>query len=397
MKIINAFSTVKTDTGSLNLTPLDADRLATAKAAYNTRRVDLRTGTHLLKGNVAPRTGDLVLAKVAAIGQHTRIELASGRRAHLHLGDEIVVCYGARYAPDQFEAYVPEDLSPCNLVAAGGVAARYESKHSRMKRPTGIEPLGLLADRTGRRLNIQYWALPSVTAVTRRPHTIAVLGTAMNAGKTTTAASLVHGYKLQGKRVGAAKVTGTGAGGDRWQMMDAGADLVMDFTDAGVPSTFGVDNARVESIFVQLINHLAADGAEVIILEVADGLFQAESAALLESPIFKELVDDVMFAAGDALGACAGVRHLQDRGLPVVAVSGALTASPLAIREAQQALALPVVTAKKLNTGEWLPTEHTAREIRLPEAEVVSTQPSRASASRSQPGFREFQFAGAGA
>ena len=41
-----------------------------------------------------------------------------------------------------------------------------------------------------------------------------VAGTAMNAGKTTAAARLIKGLQRAGLRVGAAKVTGTGAGGD---------------------------------------------------------------------------------------------------------------------------------------------------------------------------------------
>lgn len=396
MTINSALKAHESDFAKSDIVPLSSSRLNAAKTAYNTRRVDIHAATHLLRGDISPRAGDLVLAQIEHIGQHTRIELATGRRAHLHVGDEIVVCYGARYAPDQFEAYVPRDLSTCSLVAAGGVAARFESKHSRMKNPTTITPIGLLADRDGRRLNIEDWALPMVTSVIRQPHIIAVLGTAMNAGKTTTAAGLVRGYKLKGQRVGAAKITGTGAGGDRWAMIDAGADLVLDFTDAGVPSTFGVDIATVEHIFVQLINHLAADGAEVIVLEVADGLFQGESAALIESRIFKELVDDIVFAAGDALGACAGVSHLHDRGLPVAGVSGALTASPLATREAQQALALPVITAKALQSGAWLPAQHAGAAISFLQAESVHDHPASADAVRPGFGYHRFQFTGVG-
>jgi hypothetical protein len=396
MNII-CLKTSERDFAKSGLVPLSASRLETAKAAYNARRVDLSVATHLLQGDLRPRAGDLVLARVEAIGQHKRIELGSGRRAHLYVGNEIVVCYGARYAPDQFEAYVPDDLSTCSLVAAGGVAARYESKHTRMNMPTTIEPIGLLADRDGRRLNIADWSLPPVTSVIRRPHVIVVLGTAMNAGKTTTAANLVRGYKLQGKRVGVAKVTGTGAGGDRWATIDAGADLVLDFTDAGVPSTFGLDKLKVENIFVQLINQLAAEGAEVIVLEVADGLFQEESAALTGSRVFKQMVDDILFAAGDALGACAGVGRLREQELPVAAVSGSLTASPLAIREAQQALGLPVVTAQELGTGVWLPAQHDNPQVSLPVSESVCAELGRVATAASGIRYQGLQAAGAGA
>lgn len=364
MKFNSALNLAKhTETPNPELVALPTERLNAAKAAYNTRRVDLSAGTHLLVGPISPRAGDLVLARVEAIGQHTRIELETGRRAYLHVGDEIIVCYGARYAPDQFEAYVPKDLSRCHLVAAGGVAACFENKHSSMKKPTVIQPVGLLSDADGRPVNTLDWSLPPVSRSVDRPYTVAVLGTAMNAGKTTTAASLIRGYKQQGMQVGAAKVTGTGAGGDRWMMTDAGAHTVLDFTDAGVPSTFGVKPAAVESICTKLVDHLAASGADVIVLEVADGLFQQETALLLESPVFRALVDDFVFAAGDALGACAGVDRLRADGVPVVAVSGALTASPLATREAEQVLGLPVVSIAELASGSWLPEPAAHDEI----------------------------------
>ncbi|MDX1607583.1 MAG: hypothetical protein R3202_15425, partial [Candidatus Competibacterales bacterium] len=193
MNIINVFRNPETATRL----PLASDRLMQAKAAYNTRRVDLSHATQLLTGPVTPLAGDLVLASVEAIGQHTRIELASGRRAQLHVGDELIVSYGNRYAPDQFEAYVPEDLSPCHLVAAGGVAARSVNRHKKMKRATRITPIGLLADGRGRALNLRDYALVPAQSETegRRPFTIAVIGTAMNAGKTTTVTNLVRGYK----------------------------------------------------------------------------------------------------------------------------------------------------------------------------------------------------------
>jgi hypothetical protein len=54
-----------------------------------------------------------VLAEVTRIGQHKGIELASGRKAALYCGDEVLLAYGGRYAPDQFDALVLAD--PCHL------------------------------------------------------------------------------------------------------------------------------------------------------------------------------------------------------------------------------------------------------------------------------------------
>src|SRR5262249_55987975 len=96
---------------SLSPSPLDPARLARAKAAYTTRFVDaLRRergcqGFSLLTGDgIVPQSGDVVLAAVGEIGQHKALELTTGRRSDLFPGDEMLLAYGSRYAPDQFEA-----------------------------------------------------------------------------------------------------------------------------------------------------------------------------------------------------------------------------------------------------------------------------------------------------
>lgn len=325
------------DHGTATTEPLDPERLMHAKHAYTTRHLDITTARQL-RTDAVPSTGDVVLARVAAIGQHTRIEQTDGRRATLFPGDEVVVVYGDRYAPDQFHASVPTDLGPCSLVAAGGIAAQVEAAHGKMQEATTLEPVGLLADAAGRQLNLRGVAAQEIPRVSGpRPVTIAVVGTSMNSGKTTSAAHLVRGLRLAGLRVGAAKVTGTGAGGDIWLLSDAGAFPVYDFTLAGLPSTYRVGPAEVLRVFVDLTSRLALDGCDAVVIEVADGVFQQETAALLEDPVFREGVDAVLFAAVDALGAVAGTAWLRERGLAPLAITGVLSASPLATLEAVSA------------------------------------------------------------
>ena len=332
---------------------MDQERIRNAKRAYTTRRADLTLARYLLAGSQVPLAGDLVLACVENIGQHQRIELPDGRRSRLYIGDEVIVCYGARYAPDQFESRVPGDLGPCDLVAAGGVASSMISKHARMKDPTRLVPVGLIADQTGKRMNIRRWGLSRITEAKTLPPTIAVIGTSMNAGKTSCAKQIVHGLRKRGLKVGATKVTGTGAGGDRWVMTDAGADIVLDFTDAGVPSTFGLNNQEVIGTFKTLTGHLADQQVDVIVLEVADGLLHGETADLLRSAEFRVACDGIIFAAGDAMGSAGGVKTLHSWGLNVLAVSGLLTSSSLAIREAESLLDIPVIHTTDLANADF--------------------------------------------
>ena len=333
----------------ITVSALQQNRLKRAKVAYTLRNVNLELAENLCTAKTyIPRAGDMVLARVDTIGQHGGVELRNGRRATLYVGDEVVVCYGNRYAPDQFEAEVPEDMGPCHLVAAGGMAGRVLSSYSSMKEATAITPIGLLADSDGRVMNLEDWKLPNIGFVGARPLTIAVLGTTMNSGKTTSVTNFIRGLVSSGKKVGAAKITGTGAGKDGWLMSDAGATLTYDFTDAGYVSTYKLSQEKIDEIFAVLTGHLAHAGVDIIVLEIADGILQAETAALISSPVFKSSVDHVLFATRDSAGAVGGVDLIRRQGHNIIAVSGVLTNSPLAAREAAKFTGLPVIHTSQL-------------------------------------------------
>ncbi|MCS6711589.1 DUF1611 domain-containing protein [Brachybacterium sp. EF45031] len=346
-------------------------RVAAAKHAYQTRRLAAQLphldGLHLSDRDHRPATGELVLARVTAIGQHKRLEGPDSRRATLFLGDEIVVAYGARYAADQFLAELPEDLGPCHLAAAGGLASLVIDQHDRLDEPTCLEPVGVLCDAHGpltlsRLAELQ--VRPAVERASRRAldiPVIAVLGTSMNSGKSTALACLAHGLAAAGLGVAAGKATGTGAGNDAGLFRDAGAHRVLDFTDFGISSTYRLTLQEVEDLFHSLVDALAeqplerfiagADTpgtADVVLVEIADGLFQGETAQLLASESFAQVVDGIVFAAGDALGATGGTRALADLGRAPAAVTGVLTSSPLATAETRRAVHAPVVPTMQL-------------------------------------------------
>ncbi|PSK99461.1 hypothetical protein CLV63_103186 [Murinocardiopsis flavida] len=315
-------------------TALTEFQRAALKVSYTVRALDVDRPTHLLSGpDIRPNPGDVVAAEVTEVGRHTRVELANGRRAHLFPGDVLLLAYAARYAPDQFEAELPLDLGPCHLVAAGGIAAEVRTAHDAMAAPTRITPIGIAATAAGTRVTMEGLAAPTPARPMRGVPTIAVVGTAMNAGKTSTGAALVRGLTAAGYRVGAAKITGTGAGGDRWLFADSGAAGVLDFTDAGMATTYRMPLDRIMEGARDLRDRLVLDGADAVVLEIADGVMQPETARLLARDDFQAMVGSCVFAAGDAPGALYGVDRLRAIGLPVVAVSGRLTASPLAIRE----------------------------------------------------------------
>jgi dethiobiotin synthetase len=334
------------------LQQIDPQRIRAAKRGFTTRHVGNDAIRTLITGNVRPSAGDLVLVRVDKIGQHSRIQLPAGRPAALFPGDEIIVCYGNRYAPNQFTADVPRNLESCHLVAAGGVAAKSAARHQKMKSPTTITPVGLLGDAAGKTLNLRDFQLPAVSPAPSRAKIFAVAGTSMDSGKTTAAAFLIRGLTRGGARVAGIKVTGTGSSNDTALMEDAGAVAVFDFVDAGHASTYRVAPREVERVFRHLIDHAQRADVDYIVVEVADGPLQAETAALLSADSFIAVIRGAIFCATDAMGALAGVEWLERRGVPVLAVSGLLTTAPLAAAEANAATKLPILSRDDLSRAD---------------------------------------------
>ena len=332
------------------ITLIEEERMKSAKKSFVTRNVtcsDLR----MLCDKQTPKSGDLVLVNVVEIGKQKKIELTNGRKSNLHVGDELIVAYGNRYAPDQYEAEIPTHLEECDLVATGGIASQALSWSSKVAAPTRIKPVGLLSNVDGTPVNVaDYAIITNDVPVTTIP-IVAVVGSSMNSGKTTTAESLVRGLSHNGHQVGFAKVTGTGSGGDLWTMHDAGALAAVDFTDAGMATTFKTPINQIEKAAFGLVNFLAKEGCSIVVVEIADGIFQQETAALIETSSFTKVIGGFIYAADGSPGAVTGTKWLSQYG-NIIGLSGLLTASPLASREAELATGYTSYSPDVLANGE---------------------------------------------
>jgi hypothetical protein len=296
------------------------------------------------------RAGDLVVAEVERLGTHDHVEDPHGSRVRLDPGDLVVGVCGGRYATEVYEGYVPTGART-HLLTAGGLIGTVAAAHEAHADPTTLEVAGRLVDGRLRPLSLEDFArpLPPLSPATGSPITVAVLGTSMSAGKTTTAAAIVRGFARAGFAPGAGKVTGSGSGKDRWSYQDAGAHALLDFLDFGMPSTFGYPLNRLGATMTAIRDGLASEGCDVVVLEIADGLLQEETAWLARR--LPGFADAVVFAAVDALSARAGVALLREIGVLVRAVSGLVTRSPLATREATAATGLPVLSPAVLAGG----------------------------------------------
>jgi hypothetical protein len=320
------------------------------RVSYALRRVPEASFSWLLPCSDSPQSGDIALARMEKIGRNANLELPNGRRCSLHEGDLLAVVFGNRYATMQFEGYARADGEYCDLLSMGGLCGIVESKHAKAADPSRMRLLGFIGDADGRPLRLRRFAL-TPTAAIARPRVIVVCGTSMDAGKTYTATSVIRGLRRDGHRVAGVKLTGTATGKDTWNMLDAGACVALDFVDGGFPSTYLCNLEELQNLHQVLIAHAASRGAAYVVIEIADGLLQNETAALLQSSCFTQTVDAWIFAAGDPLAAAGGIRVLRSWRIKPVAISGVVSMSPLAIREAQTATGLPCLSARDLQSG----------------------------------------------
>jgi hypothetical protein len=270
--------------------------------------------------------------------------------ATLHERDLLLAVFGNRYATGQFEGYARVDGDRCDLLSMGGLCGVVVSRHASVPEPTRLRLLGTITDPAGSPLRLSDFALPRLPRTTR-PRVTAVCGSTMDAGKTYTAMSLITGLVRRQRRVAGIKLTGTATGRDTWSFFDAGARPALDFVDGGVPSTYMSEPDTLVDLWHLLLGHAAASGAEEAVLEIADGLYQRETAALLRTEAFTGTIDRVVFAAGDPLAAAAGVGLLREWGIEPAAVSGLVSMSPLAMEEAAIATGVCCLTAADLQNG----------------------------------------------
>lgn len=270
-------------------------------------------------------------------------------------GDLVMLAFGSRYATNQYEGYVPQEpVRQCQLLGRGGVAGLLRSKNATFRTvPAQLELVGYATGHGGVVLNtVQHHALDMFNPFNIRAKVILSVGSSMDSGKTTSAAWLCGGLRAAGKRVAYLKLTGTAFPKDAALNRDRGAHFAADFSDFGFPSTYLLDLETMLDLYQSLVNLACDEGkAEYIVMEIADGLLQRETAMLLDDPGFRSTVHATLFSAGDSLGVLSGLQLLADWGIRPFAVSGLFTASELLIREVEDRIAVPVLRLNDLLTA----------------------------------------------
>lgn len=297
-------------------------------------------------GDDRPRVGDVMYGRVVGLGQHRELENRSGRIHRLSEGVAGIFVYGNRYATDAYEAVVPDTHRELvDLVARSGIVSEVRVRSSKVLAPSTVQVLGRVVDGEGRPVNTRdYRVQPPKGLVRSEPRSklILVVGSSMNAGKSTTAAAICWALTALGHQVRASKVTGTASLKEILHMNDAGATHYNDFTALGWPSTYMLAGAELLEIFDTLDLKYANNPSNFWICELADGVLQRETAMLLASPMVRARIDRLVLCATDTFAALGGLRVLDDHfDLEPDVISGLAASSQLGVRELRGETKIP--------------------------------------------------------
>ena len=168
----------------------------------------------------------------------------------------------------------------------------------------------------------------------------------MNTGKTTVTRKILRALAASGVPAAGCKLTGSASPRDLYEMRATGAVLATDFSDYGFPSTSGASLEELIGLLDTMTEACGRAGAEVVVVEIADGFLQPETQMLLESDEIRRRVRGVVAAGACSSSLLFATEFLQKAGLEVWAASGLATNSPLFVREFSARSSVPVASSR---------------------------------------------------
>ncbi len=212
--------------------------------------------------------GDYVVCRITdSGGSALSLELPNGRMRGVIGGEKIVGALGERFATLEATGTwkeVGKDLK-MHVLTGAGLMGKLTSKSVFI--PDMIETVyeGHVV-RKSHKLSMKDFVKPHKFIPFDTP-VILFVGTSMSAGKTTSARIVTNLFKLSGYKVVGAKLSGAGRLKDILAIKDVGADAVLDFVDAGLPSSI-CPAETYQSALIPLLSRIQSQNADIAIIEI---------------------------------------------------------------------------------------------------------------------------------
>jgi len=300
---------------------------------------------------VIRREGDCFVAEVDDFdlgdGRYRNHFHVGRKKVHLRPGDPVplILCY--RRSMMEFGSAISDYAlsagDPVWILGGDGYAGSFESALPEYGKPIAATIRGALPGQAvGSALNVADFE-PAQAATGRgeasegRPLTVAVVGSRMDCGKSTT------GLRARGRRTATGKVTGFGC---YHETVEHEGDCCLDFTDYGLPSTCGKDGTRVRRIARRVLDDLRRQQPDVVILEFGEALIGPYRVDEVLEDLSSE-IDLTLFVALDQCGVAGGIERFRQLGIEVAHITGPVANTPIAVQIIESRHGLPAETNRE--------------------------------------------------
>lgn len=241
--------------------------------------------------------GDYIAAMVT--GQPNslyKIEISSGRMAEVLAGDLVIGALGNRSATlegvGSWEAI--GDDGRLHALTSAGLFGKATSTSLLLPSLMTLQYKGHVL-RNGQKQTMRSFIDPVPQKHFDRP-VILMVGTSMSAGKTTAGRVIVHELSNAGSRVVGAKLTGAARYRDMLSFRDSGAEAILDFVDAGLPSTV-VPPERFEEAMRHMLSRIEAMEPDILVAEAGASPMEPYNGAAAIDALNKHVVFVVLCAS----------------------------------------------------------------------------------------------------
>ncbi|RPJ61633.1 MAG: hypothetical protein EHM23_06230 [Acidobacteria bacterium] len=298
--------------------------------ASSVARMELQAPLSVVPGGECDE-GDVVLVRVTEVNTaYPTVETTEVKEVVLERGNLLVGVLGNRKALRGFSGRPPLYLRPgssLHLLNKGGVIGECTAFNRDLGWPARVEYIGTVAI-DGRPLNLKHRALSLIESPLPSVPVILVMGTCMNAGKTTVCKQILRLFSEKGFTVHGGKVAGVACLQDTQGMRQAGAKKVLSFMDFGLPSTTEVES--LVPVARSLVHYLAEGKPDFILLEMGDGILGGyQVASVFENTEFMETSLCSILCANDLMGVWGAVQWMNQHSSVPHARRPALVSGPV--------------------------------------------------------------------
>jgi len=252
-------------------------------------------------------TGDFVVGRVS--GRRNRLyqcETKTGRMAGIVRGDLLIGAFGQRAATLEGVGDWRDigDDGEMDALTSACLFGKGTSLSPMLPDLVRLDYQGHVV-REGGKLNMRDFI---VTAEPRKFDLPVVLlvGTSMSAGKTSSGQVIIRALTWLGFEVVAAKLTGAARYRDILSFRDAGAVDILDFVDAGLPSTVCPEEEFRPALDIML-NRMAGAGADIAVIEAGASPLEPYNGSVAMAAL-REQVRLAVLCASDPY-AVLGLQH----------------------------------------------------------------------------------------